>query len=207
MAPRLRGLRGRAARRAPGLPAEQGRSSAAAAPPGLGRRPRARRRRAPLGAPRPAPRRPRAPTSAPRAQLVRGARRRGPRPLGLRRLRAPAAARSALQLRSAGEECRIGVVERAEEKSMRGVVRIKVCQMERSSTTPPTDKRTTWSNSPSTSAALVGASGTMNLAAYAAVGTCFKGRRCSDGEAQQSQYSEGFQGPHCQYELHEEVLG
>ncbi|CAD7690957.1 unnamed protein product [Nyctereutes procyonoides] len=36
-----------------------------------------------------------------------------------------------------------------------------------SSTTPPTDKCTAWNNSPSTSAALVGASGTMNLAAYA----------------------------------------
>ncbi|XP_030891927.1 EGF-like and EMI domain-containing protein 1 [Leptonychotes weddellii] len=34
-----------------------------------------------------------------------------------------------------------------------------------------------------------------------AVGTCFSGRRCSDNEAQRCQCSEGFQGPHCQYEL------
>ncbi|CAK7298601.1 hypothetical protein VULLAG_LOCUS6991 [Vulpes lagopus] len=64
-----------------------------------------------------------------------------------------------------------------------------------SSTTPPTDKRTAWNNSPSTSAALVGASGTMNLAAYAAVGTCFNGRRCSDREASRASVQRVFKAP------------
>ncbi|XP_072607365.1 uncharacterized protein [Vulpes vulpes] len=162
MAPRLRGLRGRAARRAPGLPAEQGRSSAAAAPRGLGgsdaaplplpSRSRARRR-PPLGAPRPA---------GPARQLLP----REPNLCAGRAAGVPEPPPAALQLRSAG-----------------------------SSTTPPTDKRTAWNNSPSTSAALVGASGTMNLAAYAAVGTCFNGRRCSDREASRASVQRVFKAP------------
>ncbi|KAK1344162.1 hypothetical protein QTO34_014724 [Cnephaeus nilssonii] len=39
------------------------------------------------------------------------------------------------------------------------------------------------------------------LRSVSAVATCFHGRRCSDSEAQQCRCSEGFQGPHCQYEL------
>ncbi|XP_019499459.1 PREDICTED: uncharacterized protein LOC109383454 [Hipposideros armiger] len=38
-----------------------------------------------------------------------------------------------------------------------------------------------------------------------AVETCFNGRRCSDSEAQRCQCSEGFQGPHCQYEVNENL--
>ncbi|TKC36627.1 hypothetical protein EI555_012537, partial [Monodon monoceros] len=37
------------------------------------------------------------------------------------------------------------------------------------------------------------------LCSVSAVGTCFHGERCSEGEVRQCQCSEGFQGPRCQY--------
>ena len=37
------------------------------------------------------------------------------------------------------------------------------------------------------------------LLAVSAVETCVHGKRCSEGEVQRYQCSEGFQGPHCQY--------
>ncbi|KAM9087984.1 EGF-like and EMI domain-containing protein 1 [Megaptera novaeangliae] len=37
------------------------------------------------------------------------------------------------------------------------------------------------------------------LCSVSAVGTCFRGKRCSEGKVQQCQCSEGFQGPRCQY--------
>ncbi|KAF6384646.1 hypothetical protein mRhiFer1_004359 [Rhinolophus ferrumequinum] len=41
------------------------------------------------------------------------------------------------------------------------------------------------------------------LRSVSAVETCFNGRRCSDSETQRCQCSEGFQGPHCQYDINE----
>ncbi|XP_010833580.1 PREDICTED: EGF-like and EMI domain-containing protein 1 [Bison bison bison] len=41
------------------------------------------------------------------------------------------------------------------------------------------------------------------LCSVSAVETCVHGKRCSEGEVQRCQCSEGFQGPHCQYDINE----
>ncbi|XP_032340596.1 EGF-like and EMI domain-containing protein 1 isoform X2 [Camelus ferus] len=41
------------------------------------------------------------------------------------------------------------------------------------------------------------------LRSVSAMGTCFNGRRYSEGEAQRCQCSKGFQGPRCQYDVNE----
>ncbi|XP_070322564.1 EGF-like and EMI domain-containing protein 1 [Odocoileus virginianus] len=41
------------------------------------------------------------------------------------------------------------------------------------------------------------------LCLVSAVGTCVHGKRCSEGEVQRCQCSEGFQGLHCQYDINE----